>query len=592
MRWSSKSWYKKLHIWRYRNITHEQFLFFLSIVIGFIAGMGAVLLKDLTHSLSEIFETGAFRSYHPYYFALPFIALLLVALVKKHVLKGEVGHGIPMALYALARKNGIMSRKSLVSSLFTAPITVGFGGSVGLEGPAVVTGAALGSRVSQLFHLDEKSRKLLLVCAAGASLSGIFKVPLAAIVFCIEIFSLDLTLSSLMPLLIASVTAVVTRYFFLGGNYLVVFYDIHKFSLENIPFYLLLGLFTALLSIYFTQVYFATERWFERYKNPFVKITIAGALLGILIYAIPPLYGEGFEMMNNLIGLNYRSFFEHSLFPNYADKRWVMILFMVAIILAKPLATSATLHGGGVGGIFAPALFMGSVTGNLFAKLFDTLGVALPSSNFTLVGMAGLMAGLLHAPLTAIFLIAEITGGYELFVPLMITAVISFTLTRLYSKYSVYTKELAEEDSLLTHDKDQVILISLEIKNLIERNFVSVHAEQSLGNVVSAVSRSSRNLFPVLDEERHLVGIITLDTLRSIMFDTTKYQEIKVPELMEKPPELIFTDDSVRVIMDKFERSGAWNLPVVDQSESYIGFISKSKLLTAYRRKLLEVSTA
>lgn len=591
MRWVSKSWYKRLHIWRYRNITHTQFLFFLAILVGFVAGMGAVVLKDLTHYITQTFQPGHFHFYHPYYFALPLIGLILVALVKKYLLKAEVGHGIPKALYALARKNGIMDKKSLLSSILTAPITVGFGGSVGLEGPSVVTGAALGSKMAQLFHLDEKSRKLLLVCAAGAALSAIFKVPIAAIVFCIEIFSLDLTMTSLMPLLIASVTAVVTRSFFLGEEYLVNFYDIHKFSLGNIPFYLLLGVVTALFSIYFTWVYFATERWFDRYKNPVLKIAIAGGLLGVLTYAIPPLYGEGFEMMNNLIGLNYRAFFEHFLFPSYAGNHWVMLIFMLALILAKPLATSATLHGGGVGGIFAPALFMGSVTGNLFAKFFDSFGVALPSSNFTLVGMAGIMAGVLHAPLTAIFLIAEITGGYELFVPLMITVAISFAIARLYSKHSVYTKELAEEDNLLTHDKDQVILISMEIKNLIERNFVSVDAEQYLGDLVSAVSRSSRNIFPVLDAEKHLVGIITLDTIRSIMFDTTKYADVSVTELMQKPPELIFAADTMKVIMDKFERSQAWNLPVVDRDEAYVGFISKSKLLTAYRRKLLEVST-
>ncbi len=590
-KWSGKSGYKKFHIWRYKHITHQQFLSLLAAVIGFASGMGVVLLKNLTHYIAEILKTGKLHPYH-YYFTLPFIGLLLVVLVKKYLIKTEVWHGIPMALYALARKNGIMDRKTMFSSVLTAPLTVGFGGSTGLEGPAVATGASLGANISQFFHLDEKSRKLLLTCAAGASLSAIFKAPIAAIVFCIEIFSLDLTLVSLMPLLIASVTAVITRLFFLGGEYLMKFYDIQNFSLENIPFYLLLGVVTAFFSVYFSKVYFATEKWFGRYKNPFVRIAIAGLLLGFLIYAIPPLYGEGFQMMNNLIGLNYRAFFEHFFFPAYTSNRWVVTILMLGLILAKPFATSATLHGGGVGGIFAPVLFTGTVTGNLFAKFFDNLGVMLPSSNFTLVGMAGLMAGVLHAPLTAIFLIAEVTGGYELFVPLMITVAISFTLARLYSKHSVYTKELAEKDSLLTHDKDQTILTAMALKNLIERNFVSVQVEENLGDLVSAVSRSSRNLFPVLDDDKHLVGIITLDTIRSIMFDITKYEDVKVSDLMQRPPELIFSDDRMKVTMDKFERSSAWNLPVVNHQEEYVGFISKSKLLTAYRRKLLAVSTA
>ncbi len=592
MKWLGKSGYKKFHIWRYKHITHQQFLLFLAVVIGFASGMGVVVLKNLAHYIAEILEIGKLHSYHRYYyFALPFIGLLLVVLVKKYLIKTEVGHGIPMALYALARKNGIMERKTMFSSIVTAPFTVGFGGSTGLEGPAVATGAALGANISQFFHLDEKSRKLLLTCAAGASLSAIFKAPIAAIVFCIEIFSLDLTLVSLMPLLIASVTAVITRLFFLGEEYLVNFYDIQRFSLENIPFYLLLGGVTAFVSVYFSKVYFVAERWFGQYKNPFAKIAIAGMLLGLSIYVIPPLYGEGFKIMNSLIGLNYRAFFEHFFFPAYTSNRWVVATLMLGLILVKPFATAITLHGGGVGGIFAPVLFTGIATGNLFAKLFDNLGVMLPFSNFTLVGMGGLMAGVLHAPLTAIFLIAEVTGGYELLVPLMITVAISFAITRLYSKYSVYTKELAEKNSLVTHDKDQTILTAMVLKNLIERNFVSVRVEENLGDLVSAVSRSSRNLFPVLDDEKHLVGIITLDAIRSIMFDVTKYKDIKVSDLMQRPPELIFSDDTMKVTMDKFERSSAWNLPVVNHRDEYAGFISKSKLLTAYRRKLLAVST-
>lgn len=577
-------------IWRYKNITGRQFLYILSAFIGFISGIGSIILKWFVYLSTSILDSDAIDSYHKFYFFIfPLIGLLIVYGIKEKLIQKEIGSGIPVILFSLARRKGIMKKYQAYASLILAPITISFGGSVGLEAPAAVTSSALSSRISQWFRMDVKNRKLLLVCAAAASLSAIFKAPVAAIVFAIEVFSLDLTLASLMPLLIASISAILTRLFFTGEeSFLIHFNSVEDFQLNQILLYSGLGIFTAFISLYFTQIYFKTKQLFATINSPLRKVLIGGIVVGILIYIIPPLYGEGFGLINNLINNKKPELTSFQSFQSIGLSDWGFIILLFVLLLVKPIATSSTLHAGGVGGIFGPTLFIGATAGNFFAQFFNKIGFDLSISNFTLLGMCGLMAGILHAPLTAIFLIAEITGGYDLFIPLMLVSAISFGITRYYISYSVYTKELAERGDLITHNKDQAVLTTLDVQSVIENNFIPIHPEMTLGEMLkNGVTHSNRNIFPVINDQQQFLGIILLDDIRHIMFDQTMYDTVNVQTFMHEAPEVIFLEeDSMERIMEKFEQSKAWNLPVV-KKDLYIGFISRSKLLTAYREHLV-----
>ncbi|TQD40433.1 chloride channel protein [Haloflavibacter putidus] len=585
----NKSAFTKFLIWRYKHISNNNFIYILAIVIGLLAGLASVVLKNATHFIASLFEQGSLQNYHHlFYFLFPSVGLLLVFFISKYILKTGVGHGIPMALFSISQKEGKMERRNIISSLLTAPITVGFGGSVGLEGPSVATGASVGSNIAKLFHMNPQTRKLLLVCAAAGSLSAIFKAPIAAILFAVEVFSLDLTFASLVPLLLASISAVITRMFFIGEQYIVNFSNIDAFKISDLAFYALLGVLTAVVSIYFSKVYFAIERQFSKFKNQLLKVGLAGVILGVLTFAVPPLYGEGFGFMNNLIAQDHELAFSGFYFQEWLGNNWTIIGLVLGLILLKPIATAVTLSGGGVGGVFAPVLFLGAVTGSFFVNLSNSLGFNLSNSNFTMVGMAGLMAGVLHAPLTAMFLIAEITGGYQLFVPLMISVAISFLISRSQLSYNIYTKELKESDKLITQDKDKAVLTLLKLDQIIETNFISLKPKMTLKKMLlQGVAKSKRNLFPVLDDEGILVGVITLDDVREIMFDTSLYDSVLVEFLMHDPPEYIYYGkDNMQRVMNKFQNTSAWNLPVIKEGK-YVGFVSKSKMLTAYRRKLI-----
>ena len=568
---------------------------FLSALIGFVAGIFAVIIKNLTHLIQSLLEGEFIVRYHDaFYFIFPVIGLLLVYLIIKFVLKRKVGHGIPTTLYAISRQKGIMKRFQMYASVITAPITVGFGGSVGLEGPTVATGASLGSNISRLFLMNQASRTLLIGCAAAGAMSSIFKAPIAAIIFAIEVFSLDLTLASLLPLLLASVSAIITSYFFFGSEIILPFKLEDAFTLSEVPYYILLGVLASACSIYFSKVYFGSTKLLAKISSPFVRLILAGLGLGVLIYFIPPLYGEGYNVINNLLQENYIEALGTNLFNAYLENIWVVILLLAGLVIFKIIASSLTFSAGGVGGIFAPVMFMGSAMGHCFALFINNISVLkhqISVSNFTLVGMAGLMAGVLHAPLTAIFLIAELTHGYELFIPLMITAAISYMITSKFQPHSVYTMELAQRGDLLTHDKDQTVLTLMNIRQVIEKNFIPLEIEMNLGDVIhKGVVKSSRNIFPVIDENRNFMGIILLDDIRPIMFNEKLYDEVKVQDIMQQAPEIIDLEtDRMKTIMKKFQESNAWNLPVVQEGK-YIGFISKSKMLTAYRKKLIEVT--
>ena len=565
----------------------------MSLVVGFLAGAVAVTLKNFTYFIEALLKKGIVSSENQLYFILPTIGLTLVYLYVKFVQKKPLQHAVSSIIFSLSKKGGLLSVKDIYTPLITAPLTVGFGGSVGLLGPAVKSGSAVSSNLSRLLHIDAKTRSLLVACASAGAIASIFQSPIAAIIFAVEVFTLDLTMMSMLPLLLASIAGVLTSYFFLGNEVLFNFSLTEGFQLKDTAFYVLLGVGTAFASIYFTKMYFAILSLFKKLKSPKYKLLVGGITIGIMLYAIPPLYGEGFSFINNLLHGDHLKALGNTPFDQYSHNIWVVIALLFGITIFKAIAMTATIGAGGAGGIFIPTMVMGSALGNVVAKVINNLGLgfSVSESNFTLIGMAGLIAGVIHAPLTAIFLIAEITGGYQLFVPLMITASISYLITKNALDYTIYTKELAKIGALLSHNKDQMVLGLMEMDDVIEKNFKPVHPKMTLGEMLhESVSKSKRNLFPVLDDHQKLMGIIVLDDIRPFMFDTEIYDTVFVKNLMHAPPELIFYEtDSMKEVMKKFQDSGAWNLPVIKEGK-YEGFISKSKLLTAYRRKLIKHS--
>jgi len=596
MKTTAQRWYIKFLQWKTQYLTHRQFILLLCVLVGVATGFAALAMRSLTHFIEEVLVGNIIRYInYGFYVVFPAVGFLLVYLVKKYVIRKDVSHGIPSILYAVAKQKGIMKRFQAYGSILTAPITIGFGGSVGLEGPMVVTGAGISSQVARLFHINQSDRMLLLACACAAALAAIFKVPLAGILFAIEVFGLDLTLSSLLPLFVASLSGVLTSYIFFGNAALLPIYVGDSFLMHNIPFYLLLGVVGGFMSAYFTFVYEGVNRFFSKFSSAYLRIVIGGAILGLLVFVMPPLYGEGHEVINHLKAGHPELSISSNIFGWNLENPWVVILLLGGLVLFKVVATSVTFGAGGVGGIFSPMLFMGGVMGNCFARIInqiDILPYKLPLANFTLIGMTALMTGVLHAPLTAIFLIAEVTGGYSLFVPAMVTAVVSFSIAKYFNKYSIYTMELGRKGELVNQDKDQAILTLMDMESVIETNFVPVYTDMTLKGVVyEAVRESSRNIFPVLDREKgSLEGVILLDDIRHLIFEKELYDKVSVLEMMQPPPALIqMGQDTMNQVMDKFQNTAAWNLPVVKNGK-YIGFISKSKLLTVYRRKLIYFS--
>jgi len=587
----AKKLLRKLIIWKYKYISERQFVYALSILVGFLSGMGTVVLKNLTHYIRLLFELEFFNNYqNSLYFIFPIIGLFLVYVIKQIWLKKHIGHGISSTLYAISKLEGIIPRYNIYAALITAPLTAGFGGSVGLQGPAVSVGSALGSNAARLFKMNTKTRMLLIGCAAAGAMASMFKAPIAAIVFAIEIFSLDIAFTSLVPLLLASVSAVVTSYLFLGSDVLLRFELTDKFQVNDIPFYILLALVTGLASVYFSKVFFGITNFFKQFDNRALRLLIGGLAIGTMLYFIPPLYGEGYGLMNNLLKGDHLAAIGNTPFDLDLSNIWIVIGLLLGIGIFKAIAMTTTFGAGGVGGVFIPTLVMGSVLGNAFAKIINNLGLdfSVSESNFTLIGMTGLMAGVLHAPLTAIFLIAEITGGYELFLPLMLVSTISFAITKYYVSHSIYTLKLAQRGELMTHDKDKNVLMVLDIDKVIETNFIILKPEMKLGDILkNAVAKSSRNHFPVVNDKHEFLGVIRLDDIRHMMFNTDLYEKVEASSLMHADAGIInYDEDNMNIIMDKFKSSGAWNLPVIKDGK-YYGYISRSKLLTAYRQQLI-----
>ncbi|GEQ85151.1 chloride channel protein [Patiriisocius marinistellae] len=575
----------------------------LSFIVGLLAGIVTLILKNITFTIHSLLEKGiVFTDYH-LYFILPVVGLLLVYLLKKYVFRKElkpsipsfIKRSIPSLLYSLLRQKGLISFRLIYHPLILAPLTVGFGGSVGLLGPAITSGSALSSNLGSLLRVDKKTRTLLIACATAGAMASMFKSPIAAVVFAIEVFSLDLTFASLLPLLIASISSVLTSYFFLGDEVLFNFTVSEKFYLKDTLFYIILGIGTGLASLYFTKVYFAIYAFFEKLKTKFLRLIIGGLAIGVMLYFIPPLYGEGLSFITNLLEDHTLEAIGATPFDDYIDNIWMVIVLLIGISIFKTIAMTITFTAGGVGGVIIPTMVMGSALGNAIAKMINNIGLGfhVSEANFTLIGMAGLIAGVIHAPLTAIFLIAEITGGYELFIPLMITVAMSFLITKNLLEHNIYTQELAKRGDLLTYNKDKNALLLMNLDRIIETNFIAITPEMKLGEILSeAVAKSNRNIYPVVDAQNKFLGIILLNDLRKIMFDQKLYDKITASDLLENAPAMIFyKKDTMEEIMKKFETSNAWNLPVIYEGE-YHGFVSKSKLLTAYRKKLIDFSGA
>ena len=473
--------------------------------------------------------------------------------------------------------------------MISSALTVGFGGSVGLEGPTVATGAAIGSNIGRLFRLNFKQVILLLGCACAGAMAAIFKAPIAAIVFALEVIMLDLTLASLVPLLIASLTAAATSYLFLGQNVLYAFQVDDPFVMGEIPYYIVLGIVAGLMSVYFTKMYMFVTGLFGKLRSRWIRLMIGGLSLGILIFFIPSLYGEGYEPINSCLNGEYGYLFDSAFYDNYRDSVIAALVVLFFILVFKVVATSITFGSGGIGGIFAPSLFIGTNLGLFVAKILNLIGFDISESNFALVGMAGMIAGIIHAPLTAIFLIAEITGGYQLFFPLMIVATISYATTRLFTPNSVYTIQLAKRGELLTHDKDRNVLILMKIDKLIEKDFHTIHPDASLGDLVKIIMKASRNIFPVVDEEGNFYGLVKMDDIRDIMFNPEMYETTKVRDLMFMPRFTVSRTESMEGVAKKFQVSGRYNITVLDEGK-YVGFVSRAKVFSAYREMLRDIS--
>ncbi len=582
---------KRLLIWRLHHINDRNFIMILSVVIGVLGGLGAVIIKNLVHLIQNLLTNSFALDYQNYlYFAYPTIGILIAVLFIKYIVKQHVGHGIPSVLFAISKTKGIIKRHNIFSSIFTSAFTVGFGGSVGLEGPTVATGAAIGSNLGQLLHLNYKQIMLLLALASAAAMAAIFKSPIAAVVFAIEVIMIDLTMASLVPLLIASVTAVLTSYFFLGQAVLYPFEIKEVFLIKDFPYFIILGVVTGFVSVYFTKMYIFVEDTFKRIKKWHNKLFIGGLALGVLIFLFPAFYGEGYEAINSTLHGDISALFNNSIFYSFKDNIFIVTILFILIVLFKPIATSITFGAGGIGGIFAPTLFTGAFTGLFVAYVFNLLEIGqVSSSNFALVGMAGLIAGVLHAPLTAIFLIAEITGGYGLFVPLMITATISYATIKLFVSNSVYTHQLAKRGELLTHHKDKVILSMMSVGSLIEKNFYIIKPKNNLGDVVKVIAKSKRNIFPVVEEDGTFRGIVRLDDIRNIMFNHELYEQKKVEQFAIIPENVIEPSELMESVVKKFQDSGKYNIVVVKDGK-YIGFISRANVFSKYRRLIKNFS--
>lgn len=580
---------RKFSVWRTKNIPEKNFILILSLLVGIVSGLAAILLKTAIH-FSITMVDWLILHVGIAFIVFPFLGVLVCYLIIRYVIKDNISHGVTRVLFSMSKQNSVIKPHNMWSSMITSTITISCGGSVGAEAPVVLTGSAIGSNLARFFKLNYRQITLMVGCGAAGAIAGIFKAPLAGMLFTLEVLMLDLTMASLVPLMIASVTATTLTYFLMGDGVLLSFNLDHAFNVENIGFYIVLGIFCGLVSLYFTRMTLYIEKIFKRFQKPVIKFLIGGGVLSLLILLFPSLWGEGYNSINTILYGEGSALFKYSLFTDVPHESAIFLLLLLILMIVKVIAMAATNGAGGVGGIFAPSLMMGSIAGFfVVSTLNQFFDLGLPESNFSLAGMAGVMAGVMHAPMTAIFLIAEITGGYDLIVPLIVTATISYLTIMVFEPHSIYTKRLAERGELLTHHKDKNVLMMLDIDKLIETEFVVVNEEYSLRHFVKVVPQSKRNIFPVVDNEGILTGVVIMENIRSIIFNTDMYDSIYVSDFMIAPPAFIEKHETMESVMNKFNKTKAWNLPVVENGK-YLGFLSKSKIFNEYREMLIGFS--
>ena len=580
--------------WREKYLSQRQFVLLLSFFVGIFTSILAYLLKQFISWIASLLTAGFDATGSNWLFLVyPVVGIFLTALFIKYVVNDDIGHGVTKILYAISRRQGHIRRHNCWSSVIASGITIGFGGSVGAESPIVLTGSAIGSNLGRLFKVDHKTLMLLIGCGASGAIAGIFKAPIAGVVFTLEVLMIDLTMASLLPLLVSSITALVMMYIFTGTSAEFSFTLDNAFAVERIPTSILLGIFCGLVSLYFTRAMNFCEDVFRKFSNMYVKLLLGGSVLSVLIYVFPPLYGEGYGMISLLLEgtsmQDWQAVMNNSMF--YGDQN-MLLIYLGLIVLFKVFASSATNGGGGCGGIFAPCLFLGCISGFIFSRVWNInqLGVYVPEKNYALLGMAGVMSGVMHAPLTSIFLIAELTGGYNLFVPLMIVSLVSYLTIISFEPNSVYTTRLAKKGQLLTHHKDKAALTLMSLNSVVERHDTKISPDMKLGEMVLLISREKVNVFPVTDGTGHLLGIIELQKIRKVLFRQELYNVFTAGQLMEKPVACLTIDDPMQVVMDTIEKTGADTLPVVDRDALFIGFVSKAKLYAMYRQVMVDYS--
>lgn len=594
MKAERKNLLQRFLVWREKNIKEKHFILILSFLVGIFTALAALILKVLIHwikdFLTENFDTTAANYL---YLVYPVVGIFLAGLFVRYVVKDDISHGVTRILYAISRRQGRIKRHNTWSSIIASSITIGFGGSVGAEAPIVLTGSAIGSNLGSIFQMEHRTLMLLVGCGAAGAIAGIFKAPIAGLVFTLEVLMIDLTMSSLLPLLISAVTAATVSYVMTGQEALFQFHLDQPFELNRIPYVIMLGIFCGLVSLYFTRTLNSVEGLFGRLHTPYKRLAVGGATLSILIFLFPPLYGEGYEtielLLNGTTNAEWDTVMNNSFFYGHGD---LLLVYLMLIILFKVFASIATNGGGGCGGIFAPSLYLGCIAGFVFSHFSNEFDVTayLSEKDFALMGMAGVMSGVMHAPLTGVFLIAELTGGYDLFLPLMIVSVSSYLTIIVFEPHSIYSMRLAKKGELLTHHKDKAVLTLMKVENVVEKDFAVVHPEMDLGEMVRAISKSKRNVFPVTDEEGKLLGIVLLDDIRNIMFRQELYHRFTVNKFMTSAPGRLYDTDSMEQVMRTFDDTKAWNLPVVDQEGKYLGFVSKSKIFNSYREVLVRFS--
>lgn len=580
--------------WREKYLSQRQFVLLLSFFVGIFTSILAYLLKQFISWIASLLTAGFDATGSNWLFLVyPVVGIFLTALFIKYVVNDDIGHGVTKILYAISRRQGHIRRHNCWSSVIASGITIGFGGSVGAESPIVLTGSAIGSNLGRLFKVDHKTLMLLIGCGASGAIAGIFKAPIAGVVFTLEVLMIDLTMASLLPLLVSSITALVMMYIFTGTSAEFSFTLDNAFAVERIPTSILLGIFCGLVSLYFTRAMNFCEDVFRKFSNMYVKLLLGGSVLSVLIYVFPPLYGEGYGMISLLLEgtsmQDWQAVMNNSMF--YGDQN-MLLIYLGLIVLFKVFASSATNGGGGCGGIFAPCLFLGCISGFIFSRVWNInqLGVYVPEKNYALLGMAGVMSGVMHAPLTSIFLIAELTGGYNLFVPLMIVSLVSYLTIISFEPNSVYTTRLAKKGQLLTHHKDKAALTLMSLNSVVERHDTKISPDMKLGEMVLLISREKVNVYPVTDGTGHLLGIIELQKIRKVLFRQELYNVFTAGQLMEKPVACLTIDDPMQVVMDTIEKTGVDTLPVVDRDALFIGFVSKAKLYAMYRQVMVDYS--